>query len=118
MQWRLQLGAARAVLPNKHLKLAALNGVPSLTVLDIWWIEGCIGCVTGWAIDSVAPAQGDRTARDAGSLCDKLETVVPPLFHGQRDRILDVLRHAIALIGFFFNAQRMILQYMLKAYFW
>jgi len=33
-----------------------------------------------------------------------------------RDRFLDVMRHAIALNGSFFNTQRMVLQYVLKAY--
>ncbi|MCA9217468.1 MAG: alpha-glucan family phosphorylase, partial [Planctomycetales bacterium] len=28
---------------------AAMNGVPSLSVLDGWWIEGCVEGVTGWA---------------------------------------------------------------------
>ena len=32
------------------------------------------------------------------------------------DRLLDVMRHAIALNGSFFNTQRMVLQYVLKAY--
>ncbi|HSQ14082.1 MAG TPA: alpha-glucan family phosphorylase, partial [Candidatus Deferrimicrobium sp.] len=27
---------------------AALNGVPSLSILDCWWIEGCLEGVTGW----------------------------------------------------------------------
>jgi starch phosphorylase len=27
---------------------AALNGVPNLSVLDGWWMEGCIGGMTGW----------------------------------------------------------------------
>jgi hypothetical protein len=31
---------------------AAINGVPSLSILDGWWIEGCIEGVTGWAIDT------------------------------------------------------------------
>ncbi|MBM3858303.1 MAG: alpha-glucan family phosphorylase [Verrucomicrobia bacterium] len=96
---------------------AALNGVPSLSILDGWWIEGCIEGVTGWAIDSTAPAGGDRTPHDAASLYDKLENVVLPLFYRDRDRFLDVMRHAIALNGSFFNTQRMILQYVLKAYF-
>jgi glycogen phosphorylase len=30
---------------------AALNGVPSLSILDGWWIEGWIEGVTGWAIE-------------------------------------------------------------------
>jgi glycogen phosphorylase len=28
---------------------AAFNGVPSLSVLDGWWLEGCVEGVTGWA---------------------------------------------------------------------
>lgn len=49
---------------------AALNGVPSLSVLDGWWIEGHIEDVTGWAIGErdESPTQGDRTASDALSL--------------------------------------------------
>ena len=29
---------------------AAFNGVPNLSVLDGWWVEGCIEGVTGWAV--------------------------------------------------------------------
>ena len=54
---------------------AALNGVPSLSILDGWWLEGCIEGTTGWAIDSTAPAAGDRTPHDADALYDKLEHV-------------------------------------------
>lgn len=36
---------------------AALNGVPSLSVLDGWWIEGCIEAITGWAIDGAAGSE-------------------------------------------------------------
>ncbi len=37
---------------------AALNGVPSLSVLDGWWVEGWIEGVTGWAIpDSDTPGR-------------------------------------------------------------
>ena len=96
---------------------AAVNGVPSLSILDGWWIEGCIEGATGWAIDSTAPAEGDRTPHDAASLYDKLEQVVIPLFYRDRARFIDVMRHAIALNGSFFNTQRMVLQYVLKAYF-
>jgi hypothetical protein len=38
-------------------------------------------------------------------------------FGQQRERFVDVMRHAIALNGSFFNTQRMVLQYVLKAYF-
>jgi starch phosphorylase len=99
---------------------AALNGVPSLSTLDGWWIEGCIEGVTGWALGDRCDATanpGDRAACDAASLYDKLEKIIVPLFYGNRDRFLDVMHHAIALNGSFFNTQRMVLQYVLKAYF-
>jgi starch phosphorylase len=93
---------------------AALNGVPSLSVLDGWWIEGCIEGVTGWAIGS-AGAESDAT--DAESLYQKLEETVIPIFYGDQSRFVEVMCHAIALNGAFFNTQRMIQQYIVKAYF-
>jgi starch phosphorylase len=54
---------------------AALNGVPSLSILDGWWIEGCIEGVTGWAIED-----GANDAEEATSLYKKLETAVVPLY--------------------------------------
>jgi len=99
---------------------AALNGVPSLSILDGWWIEGCIEGVTGWAIGELpnsATVSEDQSPRDAASLYDKLERVVVPLFYRDRERFIDVMRHAIALNGSFFNTQRMVLQYVTKAYF-
>jgi len=99
---------------------AALNGVPSFSVLDGWWIEGCIEGITGWAIGErcdLAAGGDDRSACDAAALYDKLEQVIIPLFYRDRNRFIDVMRHAIALNGSFFNTQRMVLQYVLKAYF-
>ena len=97
---------------------AALNGVPSLSILDGWWVEGCIEGVTGWAIGSnVAMETDDDRAADAQSLYDKLEGVVLPLFYGRREGYIDVMRHAIALNGSFFNTERMLDQYVRKAYF-
>lgn len=98
---------------------AALNGVPSLSILDGWWIEGCIEGLTGWSIGDHR-SQTEETqnrSKDSSSLYDKLETVVVPLFYRDRDHFIDVMRHAIALNGSFFNTQRMVQQYVLKAYF-
>ncbi len=99
---------------------AALNGVPSLSVLDGWWIEGWIEGETGWAIGehcSMDRTHPDRNACDAAALYDKLEHVVIPLFYRNRDRFTDVMRHCISLNGSFFNTQRMVSQYVIKAYF-
>jgi len=95
---------------------AALNGVPSLSILDGWWIEGHVEGVTGWAIDSGGPGVGDRS-RDARALYDKLEQVVIPQFYRDRERFQNVMRQAIALNGSFFNAHRMLHEYAIKAYF-
>ena len=99
---------------------AALNGVPSLSILDGWWIEGWVEGETGWAIGEACGldhAHPDRAACDAASLYEKLEGVVIPLFYRERDRFIDVMRHSISLNGSFFNTQRMVSQYVVKAYF-
>jgi starch phosphorylase len=97
---------------------AALNGIPSLSVLDGWWLEGCIEGVTGWSIGNhqLDPAAIDRTAADAASLYAQLEHVVMPLFYRDRPRFIQVMRQAISLNGSFFNTQRMVQQYVMKAY--
>lgn len=100
---------------------AALNGVPSLSVYDGWWLEGCVEGATGWAIGQ-RPAAGetpnhDRDRRDADSLYEKLEHTIIPLYYRERNQFVRIMRHAIALNGAFFNTQRMVQQYVLKAYF-
>jgi starch phosphorylase len=97
---------------------AALNGVPSLSVLDGWWIEGCIEGVTGWAVgeDHRKAEQPSDRAKDAASLYAKLRQVAG-LYYGDRERFCNVMLHAVALNGSFFNTQRMMQQYVLKAYF-
>ena len=99
---------------------AALNGVPSLSVLDGWWMEGCVEGVTGWAVDGAAggqePAAENRTAQDAASLYHQLEHVVVPLYYGNRDAFIEVMRQAIARNAAHFNTQRMIQEYVAKAY--
>ncbi len=93
---------------------AALNGVPSLSVLDGWWIEGCIEGVTGWAIDD--DEVSNFRSKVAESLYDKLTEVIIPMYYGSRKQFIEVMRHCIALNGSFFNTQRMVLQYAQKAY--
>ena len=94
---------------------AALNGVPSLSVLDGWWIEGHLEGTTGWSIgDSVEP--DTEPARDASALYFKLEQVILPLFYRLPHGYAEVQRSAIALNGAFFNTQRMVEQYMRNAY--
>jgi glycogen phosphorylase len=94
---------------------AALNGVPSLSVLDGWWIEGCVEGATGWAIGKEEDLPEDHGA-EAASLYDKLERVIVPLFYGRPEAFAEVMRSAIALNGSFFNTERMMEQYLANAY--
>ena len=100
---------------------AALNGVPSLSILDGWWVEGHIEGVTGWSIgephrSGPAPDIATNNAADAESLYSQLENVILPLFYEERSRYLAVMQHAIAINGSFFNTQRMVQQYITDAY--
>jgi starch phosphorylase len=94
---------------------AALNGVPSFSVLDGWWVEGHVEGITGWSIGG-PDAEGDPS-RDAVDLYIKLERVILPLFYGLPFAYAEVMRSAIALNGSFFNTQRMVRQYVHNAYF-
>ena len=86
---------------------AAFNGVPSLSVMDGWWIEGCLEGVTGWAIE------------DAVSLYDKLERTVLPLYYGDGDDgrgWVKMMKATIGINAAYFNSQRMMRRYATEAY--
>jgi glycogen phosphorylase len=94
---------------------AALNGIPSLSILDGWWVEGHVEGVTGWSIEE-DHTSGSHPDQELASLYDKLESVILPLFYRQPDAYARVMRYAIAINGSFFHSQRMLLQYMKNAY--
>jgi glycogen phosphorylase len=91
---------------------AALNGVPSLSVLDGWWVEGCIEGVTGWAIPD-----SDNQDDEVASLYDRLESTILPLYYGDPEKWRAVMRSTIALNGSFFNTHRMLQEYISNAYY-
>ncbi|GMR22194.1 MAG: alpha-glucan family phosphorylase [Acidobacteriota bacterium] len=97
---------------------AAHNGVPSLSTLDGWWLEGHIEGVTGWSIGSRDPASPPSSSRegDAEELYRKLQDRILPLFYQNRDDWIEVMRHAIALNASYFNTHRMVQQYATSAY--
>jgi glycogen phosphorylase len=84
---------------------AAFNGVPSLSSLDGWWIEGCIENVTGWSTDG------------ADSLYEKLASTVLPLFHARGNGSwVRLMKGAIARNAVYFNSHRMMRRYATEAY--
>jgi starch phosphorylase len=91
---------------------AALNGVPSLSILDGWWIEGCIEGVTGWAIED-----GANDTEEATSLYNKLENAVVPLYLDVPEKWARMMRTTLAFNGSYFNTNRMVKQYTRNAYY-
>jgi starch phosphorylase len=91
---------------------AALNGVPSLSILDGWWIEGCIEGFTGWAIED-----GVDDAAEATSLYEKLEKAVVPLYLGAPEQWARLMLNTLAMNGSFFNTNRMVRQYTCNSYY-
>ena len=90
---------------------AALNGVPSFSVVDGWWVEGHVEGVTGWSIGTAH----DRS-QDAEALYQKLEELIAPLFYREPDRFLEIVRQVVAINGSFFTSQRMLYEYVVNAY--
>jgi len=99
---------------------AAMNGVPSLSILDGWWVEGCVEGVTGWEIENGSVRPGDDPhridAHHADALYRKLDQVVAPMYFTRRDEMTEIRKQAISLNGSFFNTHRMALQYLHEAY--
>jgi starch phosphorylase len=91
---------------------AALNGVPSLSILDGWWIEGWIEGVTGWAIED-----GANDEEEADSLYRKLEIAVVPLYLEAPEKWARLMRTTLAYNGSYFNTNRMVKQYTRNSYY-
>ncbi|ODS34904.1 alpha-glucan phosphorylase [Candidatus Altiarchaeales archaeon WOR_SM1_SCG] len=92
---------------------AAHNGVPSLSTLDGWWIEGFIDGVTGWAIESDAGTIQD----EALDMYNKLEYIIIPMFYKDREKWINIMQQSISVNASYFNTQRMVQEYILDAYF-
>jgi starch phosphorylase len=99
---------------------AAVNGVPSLSILDGWWVEGHIEGITGWCIeDGLCAGIEGRDPLDAchaSALYAKLEEGVLPCYYQKRDRFIGIMKDVISLNGAFFNSHRMLTQYLHQAY--
>jgi len=97
---------------------AAVNGVPTLSILDGWWIEGFNG-KNGWAFEG---SEGDnRDARDSETLYDILEKEVIPLYYDVGDEGVPhgwvrVMKEAIKSTAAQFSSRRMIKEYTKKFY--
>ncbi|MFP4559523.1 MAG: alpha-glucan family phosphorylase [Archaeoglobaceae archaeon] len=98
---------------------ASLNGVPQLSILDGWWLEGCIEGITGWGIGAITLEDREEaeSAKDAQDLYNKLENLILPMFYRNMSEWTKIMRYTIAFNSSFFNSHRMVQQYLLNAYF-
>ena len=98
---------------------AAHNGVINFSVLDGWWMEGCIEGVTGWAIGP-HPREllGDSERREAElrDLYSKLEYLIVPTFYSQKDAWITLMKNSIAKIAYYFQTQWVVRRYITEAY--
>jgi glycogen phosphorylase len=93
---------------------ASLNGVPHLSILDGWWLEGYNG-KNGWAFEG----RGDDA--DAESIYNLLEKEIVPLFyqedeHGMPVGWVKTMKEAIKSTAPHFSARRMVKEYAIKIY--
>lgn len=103
---------------------AAHNGVPSLSVLDGWWIEGCIEGVTGWAIgpkhitgDHKEGTLENINQTDAKDLYTKLGNIIVPKYYNDYTAWTNIMRNTITINASFFNTHRMVSEYVVSAYY-
>jgi starch phosphorylase len=98
---------------------AAHNGVINFSVLDGWWIEGCIEGVTGWAIGPSPKepiGEDERRRRELEDLYNKLEYLIIPTFYKKRDDWIHMMENSIGKVAYYFNSHRMMRRYVTEAY--
>ncbi|MCF7866051.1 alpha-glucan family phosphorylase [Candidatus Woesearchaeota archaeon] len=98
---------------------AAHNAIPSISILDGWWIEGFIENVTGWSIGEENPKELDENKLDeldANSLYEQLENIIIPMYYKDHNKYLEIMRSTLAINGSYFNTHRMAKQYLVRAY--
>jgi starch phosphorylase len=98
---------------------AAHNGVPNFSVLDGWWLEGWIECVTGWSIgphpDDCLETP-DCIAKEVADIYNKLDYVILPMFYERVDEWAQMMKNSIGKVAYFFNSHRMMRRYVTEAY--
>jgi starch phosphorylase len=98
---------------------AAHNGVINFSVLDGWWIEGCVEGLTGWAIGPSSNQwlnEQETRKRELADLYNKLEYLIIPKFYQQRDAWIDLMKNSIGKVAYYFNTHRMMRKYATDAY--
>ncbi|MDD4579061.1 MAG: alpha-glucan family phosphorylase [Methanothrix sp.] len=96
---------------------AGINGVPHLSVLDGWWIEG-YNRANGWAFDGNDSESGER---DAQELYTIIERQIVPLYYDQNESgispgWINIMKASIKSTAARFSSRRMVKEYANKFY--
>jgi len=100
---------------------ASINGVPNLSILDGWWVEGYNG-ENGWAFgEEDGRGDDERRKRDAEAIYRLLEQEIIPRYYERSDdgaphRFVEVMREAIKSVAPYFGARRMVKEYVTRFY--
>ena len=98
---------------------AAHNGVINFSVLDGWWLEGCIEGITGWSIGPLLEEQleeDNRRVRELQDLYNKLRYLVVPMYYRNRDAWVEMMENSVGKVAYYFNSHRMMRRYVTEAY--
>jgi len=98
---------------------AGANGVPNLSILDGWWIEGYNG-KDGWGFGG-GDIEGDRTPSDADSAYRLLEDEIIPMYYRRADDeiphdFVQVMKESIKRVAPQFSTRRMVKEYVNRFY--
>ncbi len=103
---------------------AALNGVPNLSIMDGWWVEGYHDGLTGWKFGHEGPVnEADLSespeallyAEDAASFYQILPTVLEEFYSDSKhSQIIDKAINNLSLNIPIFNTHRMAAEYLKK----
>jgi starch phosphorylase len=94
---------------------AAFNGIPSLSSLDGWWLEGHIENITGWSIgkrEGITISDYD----ESDELYRKLEQDILPIYYNNKEKWQRIMASTIMINGSMFNSYRMVNEYILNSY--
>ncbi len=96
---------------------AACNGIPQLSTLDGWWIEGHIEDFTGWKIGPEPSEEVENSAeRDSFDLYKKLKDVIIPCFYSEREKWTEIMLNSISVNASYFHTDRMVEEYVRNSY--
>jgi starch phosphorylase len=98
---------------------AAHNGVINFSILDGWWVEGCIEGITGWGIgphpDELI-SETEQREMELNDLYNKLEYLIVPTYYRQKDAWIELMKNSIARIAYYFETQWVMRRYITEAY--